>query len=134
MISSWRSISLFDWNWISRFQTHFSAWRKPTALCGRPVLGQIWREFISNRKSGSEIVDNIKLLRHRQAVISQVKTVAKWIWVKVVFEIHIQTAQSSSATYQPLILFLKRSYKLKTEEQDAIQQLLADASGTVVVI
>lgn len=38
-------------------------------------------------------------------------------------------SQSSSATYRAFDSILEKSYSLKTEEQDALQQLLADASA-----
>lgn len=37
--------------------------------------------------------------------------------------------QSSSATYRAFDFILDKSYALETEEQEAIQQLLADASA-----
>ncbi|MEZ9974425.1 Hpt domain-containing protein, partial [Vibrio lentus] len=47
----------------------------------------------------------------------------------VVFEAMYSDSQSSSATYRAFDSILEKSYSLETEEQDALQQLLADASA-----
>ncbi|CAH6803997.1 Phosphorelay protein LuxU [Vibrio chagasii] len=88
-------------------------------------------EFIPIESQVQEIVDNIKLLRADKQLSPKLKPLLNEFGV-VVFEAMYSDSQSSSATYRAFDSILERSYKLKTEEQDAIQQLLADASALLV--
>ncbi|EDK26695.1 hypothetical protein VSWAT3_15644 [Vibrionales bacterium SWAT-3] len=88
-------------------------------------------EFIPIESQVQEIVDNIRLLRADESLSPKLKPLLNEFGV-VVFEAMYSDSQSSSATYRAFDSILERSYKLKTEEQDAIQQLLADASALLV--
>ncbi|OBT27615.1 hypothetical protein A9266_02815 [Vibrio tasmaniensis] len=84
-------------------------------------------EFIPIESQVQAIVDNIKALRAGKKTSSKLKPLLNEFGV-VVFEAMYSDNQSSSATYRSFDSILKRSYSLKTKEQEAIQQLLADAS------
>ncbi|MEZ8630394.1 Hpt domain-containing protein [Vibrio lentus] len=84
-------------------------------------------EFIPIESQVQAIVDNIKALRADKKTSSKLKPLLNEFGV-VVFEAMYSDNQSSSATYRSFDSILKRSYSLKTKEQEAIQQLLADAS------
>lgn len=88
-------------------------------------------EFIPIESQVQEIVDNIKLLRADKQLSPKLKPLLNEFGV-VVFEAMYSDSQSSSATYRAFDSILEKSYKLKTPEQDAIQQLLADASALLV--
>ncbi|CAH6822546.1 Phosphorelay protein LuxU [Vibrio chagasii] len=88
-------------------------------------------EFIPIESQVQEIVDNIRLLRADESLSPKLKPLLNEFGV-VVFEAMYSDSQSSSATYRAFDSILERSYKLKTEEQDAIQQLLANASALLV--
>ncbi|MDN2669520.1 Hpt domain-containing protein [Vibrio sp. 14N.309.X.WAT.E.F5] len=84
-------------------------------------------EFIPIESQVQAIVDNIKALRADKKTSSKLKPLLNEFGV-VVFEAMYSDNQSSSATYRSFDSILKRSYSLKSKEQEAIQQLLADAS------
>ncbi|MCC4858368.1 Hpt domain-containing protein [Vibrio lentus] len=84
-------------------------------------------EFIPIESQVQAIVDNIKALRADKKTSSKLKPLLNEFGV-VVFEAMYSDNQSSSATYRSFDSILKRSSSLKTKEQEAIQQLLADAS------
>ncbi|OED61645.1 hypothetical protein A165_19540 [Vibrio tasmaniensis ZS-17] len=84
-------------------------------------------EFVPIESQVQAIVDNIKALRADKKTSSKLKPLLNEFGV-VVFEAMYSDNQSSSATYRSFDSILKRSYSLKTKEQEAIQQLLADAS------
>lgn len=88
-------------------------------------------EFIPIESQVQEIVDNIKHLRADKQLSPTLKPLLNEFGV-VVFEAMYSDSQSSSATYRAFDSILEKSYKLKTLEQDAIQQLLADASALLV--
>ncbi|NVN81585.1 Hpt domain-containing protein [Vibrio sp. Scap24] len=85
-------------------------------------------EFIPIESQVQDIVDNIKLLRADTELSPKLKPLLNEFGV-VVFEAMYSDNQSSSATYRAFDSILDKSYALETEEQDAIQQLLADASA-----
>ncbi|MGF1840175.1 Hpt domain-containing protein [Vibrio atlanticus] len=85
-------------------------------------------EFISIESQVQDIVDNIKVLRTDTERSSKLKPLLNEFGV-VVLEAMYSDNQSSSATYRAFDSILEKSYSLKTEEQDALQQLLADASA-----
>ncbi|SBS60083.1 Hpt domain-containing protein [Vibrio atlanticus] len=85
-------------------------------------------EFISIESQVQDIVDNIKVLRIDTERSSKLKSLLNEFGV-VVLEAMYSDNQSSSATYRAFDSILEKSYSLKTEEQDALQQLLADASA-----
>lgn len=85
-------------------------------------------EFISIESQVQDIVDNIKVLRIDTELSSKLKPLLNEFGV-VVLEAMYSDNQSSSATYRAFDSILEKSYSLKTEEQDALQQLLADASA-----
>lgn len=85
-------------------------------------------EFIPIESQVQAIVDNIKALRADSKTSSKLKPLLNEFGV-VVFEAMYSDNQSSSATYRSFDSILKRSYSLKTKEQEAMQQLLADASA-----
>ena len=88
-------------------------------------------EFIPIESQVQEIVYNINLLRADKQLSPKLKPLLNEFGV-VVFEAMYSDSQSSSATYRAFDSILEKSYKLKTPEQDAIQQLLADASALLV--
>ena len=88
-------------------------------------------EFIPIESQVQEIVYNIKLLRADKQLSPKLKPLLNEFGV-VVFEAMYSDSQSSSATYRAFDSILEKSYKLKIPEQDAIQQLLADASALLV--
>lgn len=88
-------------------------------------------EFIPIESQVQEIVDNIKLLRADKQLSPKLKPLLNEFGV-VVLEAMYSDSQSSSATYRAFDSILEKSYQLKAEEQDAIQQLLADASALLV--
>jgi len=85
-------------------------------------------EFIPIESQVQDIVDNIKILRADKELSPKLKPLLNEFGV-VVFEAMYSDNQSSSATYRAFDSILEKSYSLKTEEQDALQQLLADASA-----
>ncbi|MEL0610219.1 Hpt domain-containing protein [Vibrio echinoideorum] len=85
-------------------------------------------EFIPIESQVQDIVDNIKILRADSSLSPKLKPLLNEFGV-VVFEAMYSDSQSSSATYRAFDSILDQSYSLKAEEQDAIQQLLADASA-----
>ncbi|UOE79144.1 Hpt domain-containing protein [Vibrio splendidus] len=85
-------------------------------------------EFIPIESQVQDIVDNIKRLRADKELSPKLKPLLNEFGV-VVFEAMYSDNQSSSATYRAFDSILEKSYSLKTEEQDALQQLLADASA-----
>ncbi|ULN63422.1 Hpt domain-containing protein [Vibrio gigantis] len=85
-------------------------------------------EFIPIESQVQGIVDNIKMLRADKELSPKLKPLLNEFGV-VVFEAMYSDNQSSSATYRAFDSILEKSYSLKTEEQDALQQLLADASA-----
>ncbi|WKY58893.1 Hpt domain-containing protein [Vibrio sp. SNU_ST1] len=85
-------------------------------------------EFIPIESQVQDIVDNIKVLRTDSELSPKLKPLLNEFGV-VVFEAMYSDNQSSSATYRAFDSILEKSYSLKTEEQDALQQLLADASA-----
>ncbi|PMM57114.1 Hpt domain-containing protein [Vibrio splendidus] len=85
-------------------------------------------EFIPIESQLQDIVDNIKILRANKELSPKLKPLLNEFGV-VVFEAMYSDNQSSSATYRAFDSILEKSYLLKTEEQDALQQLLADASA-----
>lgn len=85
-------------------------------------------EFIPIESQVQDIVDNIKMLRADKELSPKLKPLLNEFGV-VVFEAMYSDNQSSSATYRAFDSILEKSYSLKTEEQDALQQLLADASA-----
>ena len=85
-------------------------------------------EFIPIESQVQDIVDNIKILRADKDLSPKLKPLLNEFGV-VVFEAMYSDSQSSSATYRAFDSILEKSYSLKTEEQDALQQLLADASA-----
>ncbi|KAA8674181.1 Hpt domain-containing protein [Vibrio gigantis] len=85
-------------------------------------------EFIPIESQVQDIVDNIKMLRADKELSPKLKPLLNEFGV-VVFEAMYSDSQSSSATYRAFDSILEKSYSLKTEEQDALQQLLADASA-----
>jgi HPt (histidine-containing phosphotransfer) domain-containing protein len=85
-------------------------------------------EFIPIESQVQDIVDNIKVLRADKELSPKLKPLLNEFGV-VVFEAMYSDNQSSSATYRAFDSILEKSYSLKTEEQDALQQLLADASA-----
>ena len=85
-------------------------------------------EFIPIESQVQDIVDNIKMLRTDTELSPKLKPLLNEFGV-VVFEAMYSDNQSSSATYRAFDSILEKSYSLKSEEQDALQQLLADASG-----
>ena len=85
-------------------------------------------EFIPIESQVQDIVDNIKILRADKELSPKLKPLLNEFGV-VVFEAMYSDNQSSSATYRAVDSLLEKSYSLKTEEQDALQQLLADASA-----
>ncbi len=85
-------------------------------------------EFIPIESQVQDIVDNIKILRADKELSPKLKPLLNEFGV-VVFEAMYSDHQSSSATYRAFDSILEKSYSLKTEEQDALQQLLADASA-----
>ena len=109
--------------------------------CFRPDVNQLlyvadqflakFDEFIPIESQVQEIIDNIKLLRADKKLSPKLKPLLNEFGV-VVFEAMYSDSQSSSATYRAFDSILEKSYKLKTPEQDAIQQLLADASALLV--
>ncbi|MEC7941420.1 MAG: Hpt domain-containing protein [Pseudomonadota bacterium] len=109
--------------------------------CFRPDVNQLlyvadqflakFDEFIPIESQVQEIIDNIKLLRADKQLSPKLKPLLNEFGV-VVFEAMYSDSQSSSATYRAFDSILEKSYKLKTPEQDAIQQLLADASALLV--
>ncbi|MGF1852321.1 Hpt domain-containing protein [Vibrio satsumensis] len=85
-------------------------------------------EFIPIESQVQDIVDNIKILRADKELSPKLKPLLNEFGV-VVFEAMYSDSQSSSATYRAFDSILEKSYSLKTKEQDALQQLLADASA-----
>ncbi|MFA0345781.1 Hpt domain-containing protein [Vibrio sp. 10N.222.55.C6] len=85
-------------------------------------------EFIPIESQVQDIVDNIKILRADKELSPQLKPLLNEFGV-VVFEAMYSENQSSSATYRAFDSILEKSYSLENEEQDALQQLLADASA-----
>lgn len=85
-------------------------------------------EFIPIESQVQDIVDNIKVLRTDTELSPKLKPLLNEFGV-VVFEAMYSDNQSSSATYRAFDSILEKSYSLKSEEQDALQQLLADASA-----
>ena len=85
-------------------------------------------EFIPIESQVQDIVDTVKAMRADNNLSSELKPLMNEFGV-VVFEAMYSDSQSSSATYRAFDSILKKSYSLKTEEQDAIQQLLVDASA-----
>ncbi|RPF16559.1 HPt (histidine-containing phosphotransfer) domain-containing protein [Vibrio crassostreae] len=85
-------------------------------------------EFIPIESQVQDIVDNIKMLRADKELSPKLKPLLNEFGV-VVFEAMYSDNQSSSATYRAFDSILEKSYSLETEEQDALQQLLADASA-----
>ncbi|MCK8081741.1 MULTISPECIES: Hpt domain-containing protein [Vibrio] len=85
-------------------------------------------EFIPIESQVQDIVDNIKILRADKELSPKLKPLLNEFGV-VVFEAMYSDNQSSSATYRAFDSILDKSYSLETEEQDALQQLLADASA-----
>ncbi|MEZ8773761.1 MULTISPECIES: Hpt domain-containing protein [unclassified Vibrio] len=85
-------------------------------------------EFIPIESQVQDIVDNIKVLRTDTQLSPKLKPLLNEFGV-VVFEAMYSDNQSSSATYRAFDSILEKSYSLKSEEQDALQQLLADASA-----
>ena len=85
-------------------------------------------EFIPIESQVQDIVDNIKILRADKELSPKLKPLLNEFGV-VVFEAMYSDNQSSSATYRAVDSLLEKSYSLKTEEQDALLQLLADASA-----
>ncbi|PMK12311.1 Hpt domain-containing protein [Vibrio splendidus] len=85
-------------------------------------------EFIPIESQVQDIVDNIKILRADKELSPKLKPLLNEFGV-VVFEAMYSDNQSSSSTYRAFDSILEKSYSLKTEEQDALQQLLADASA-----
>ncbi|MEZ9700599.1 Hpt domain-containing protein [Vibrio sp. 10N.261.46.E12] len=85
-------------------------------------------EFIPIESQVQDIVDNIKSLRADKELSPKLKPLLNEFGV-VVFEAMYSDSQSSSATYRAFDSILEKSYSLETEEQDALQQLLADASA-----
>lgn len=85
-------------------------------------------EFIPIESQVQDIVDNIKILRADKGLSPKLKPLLNEFGV-VVFEAMYSDSQSSSATYRAFDSILEKSYSLKTKEQDALQQLLADASA-----
>lgn len=85
-------------------------------------------EFIPIESQVQDIVDNIKMLRTDKDLSPKLKLLLNEFGV-VVFEAMYSDNQSSSATYRAFDSILEKSYSLETEEQDALQQLLADASA-----
>ena len=85
-------------------------------------------EFIPIESQVQDIVDNIKMLRADKELSPKLKPLLNEFGV-VVFEAMYSDNQSSSATYRSFDSILEKSYSLETEEQDALQQLLADASA-----
>jgi HPt (histidine-containing phosphotransfer) domain-containing protein len=85
-------------------------------------------EFIPIESQVQDIVDNIKVLRADTELSPKLKPLLNEFGV-VIFEAMYSDNQSSSATYRAFDSILEKSYSLKSEEQDALQQLLADASA-----
>ncbi|MFA0179650.1 Hpt domain-containing protein [Vibrio cyclitrophicus] len=85
-------------------------------------------EFIPIESQVQDIVDTVKAMRADNNLSSELKPLMNEFGV-VVFEAMYSDSQSSSAIYRAFDSILKKSYSLKTEEQDAIQQLLVDASA-----
>ncbi|MFA0313226.1 hypothetical protein BH581_07770 [Vibrio splendidus] len=85
-------------------------------------------EFIPIESQVQDIVDNIKVLRADTELPPKLKPLLNEFGV-VIFEAMYSDNQSSSATYRAFDSILEKSYSLKSEEQDALQQLLADASA-----
>ncbi|MEZ9438189.1 Hpt domain-containing protein [Vibrio atlanticus] len=85
-------------------------------------------EFIPIESQVQDIVDKIKVLRTDTELSPKLKPLLNEFGV-VVFEAMYSDNQSSSATYRAFDSILEKSYSLKSEEQDALQQLLADASA-----
>ncbi|UPR34894.1 Hpt domain-containing protein [Vibrio cyclitrophicus] len=85
-------------------------------------------EFIPIESQVQDIVDNIKILRADKDLSPKLKPLLNEFGV-VVFEAMYSDSQSSSATYRAFDSILEKSYSLKTEDQGALQQLLADASA-----
>ena len=85
-------------------------------------------EFIPIESQVQDIVDNIKVLRTDTELSPKLKPLLNEFGV-VVFEAMYSDNQSSSATYRAFDSILEKSYSLKSEEQDALQLLLADASA-----
>ncbi|MCG9551907.1 Hpt domain-containing protein [Vibrio sp. Isolate31] len=88
-------------------------------------------EFIPIESQVQDIVDNIKILRTDKDLSPKLKPLLNEFGV-VVFEAMYSDNQSSPATYRAFDSILEKSYLLKTKEQDALQQLLADASALLV--
>ncbi|MEZ8804631.1 Hpt domain-containing protein [Vibrio atlanticus] len=85
-------------------------------------------EFIPIESQVQDIVDNIKVLRTDTELSPKLKPLLNEFGV-VVFEAMYSDNQSSSATYRAFDSILEKSYSLKSEEQDALQLLLVDASA-----
>ncbi|WP_299694650.1 Hpt domain-containing protein [uncultured Vibrio sp.] len=85
-------------------------------------------EFLPIEGQVQDIVDNIKRLRADTELSPALKPLLNEFGV-VVFEAMYSDNQSSPVIYRTFDSILDKSYSLKTEEQEAIQQLLADASA-----
>ncbi len=96
-------------------------------LCRWILLLEKFDEFIPI-ESWQAIVDNIKALRADSKTSSKLKPLLNEFGV-VVFEAMYSDNQSSSAYVSFFRLDSCLSYSLKTKEQEAMQQLLADASA-----
>ncbi|MGF1745999.1 Hpt domain-containing protein [Vibrio minamisatsumaniensis] len=84
-------------------------------------------EFIPIESQVQDLVYNIKVLRADSNLSPSLKPLLIEFGV-VVFEAMYSDNQRSSATYRAFDMILEKSYSLGIEEQDAMQQLLAEAS------